>query len=300
MTAEVFNIQRCSLFDGPGIRTVVFLKGCPLRCVWCHNPEGGSVCKQILYNAERCMGCGECVKVCPNGCHSMQEGMHGFDRSRCTACGKCAEQCCALALTQVSRTMDVEQIMQEVMLDEKNFSASGGGLTLSGGEPLMHGEFSIALLKAAKERGLHTCVETCGYGDPGILKQMAAYTDLFLFDYKITGDGEHLALCGVPQTPILQNLERLNALGADVILRCPLIPEYNANAAHQAGIARVASRFACIRQIQIEPYHRLGISKSLQLGQVPDYDGPVPEKAVVEQFAQALQALCGDTPVQVN
>ena len=300
MTAEVFNIQRFSLFDGPGVRTVVFLKGCPLRCLWCHNPEGGSIRKQIMYNADRCMSCGACAAVCPNGCHRMEDGLHIYDRSGCTACGKCAQECYSLALTQVGQTMEIEQILQIVLQDEKSYAASGGGLTLSGGEPLMHKEASVALLKAAKDHGLHTCVETSGYGDPEVLRQMAKYTDLFLFDYKITGDEGHLALCGVPQTPILENLELLNRLGASVILRCPLIPEYNGTQAHQAGIADTAKRLRCIQQIQLEPYHRLGIPKSQQLGLAPGYDGTVPEKEFVEQFAAGLQALCGDVPVQVN
>ena len=300
MTAEVFNIQRFSLFDGPGVRTVVFLKGCPLRCVWCHNPEGGTVCRQIMYNADRCMGCTACVQICPNGCHRMEDGQHIYDRSRCTACGKCARECFSLALTQVGRTMTVEEILQIVLRDQKNYDASGGGLTLSGGEPLMHGDFSAALLKAAKEKGLHTCVETSGYGDPEKLRQLAAYTDLFLFDYKITGDKDHLALCGVPQTPILENLALLDTIGASVVLRCPLIPEHNGTRQHQEGIADAVNRFRCIGQVHIEPYHRLGISKSQQLGLKPDYEADVPEKEFVDQFAAGLQAICADVPVQVN
>lgn len=300
MTAEVFNIQRFSLFDGPGVRTVVFLKGCPLRCIWCHNPESSSIRKQIMYNTDRCMGCGACADVCPQGCHRMENGMHIYDRGNCIGCGKCTQECYSLALTQVGQTMEIDQILQTVLQDEKTYAASGGGLTLSGGEPLMHKEASVAILKAAKEKGLHTCVETSGYGDPEVLRQMAQYTDLFLFDYKITGDPAHLALCGVPQTPILRNLELLDQLGAAVILRCPLIPEYNGNEQHQAGIANAVKSFRCISQVQLEPYHRLGISKAQQLGLQPSYDGAVPEKDWVDRFAAQLQILCGDVSVQVN
>ena len=301
MKAEVFNIQRFSLFDGPGVRTVVFLKGCPLRCLWCHNPEGIRTGVQILYNADRCISCGACVAVCPAGCHRMDNGRHIYDRAHCTHCGACVKECTSLALTRVGESMTVDEVMEVVLRDEKTYSASGGGLTLSGGEPLAHGQFSLALLKAAKARHLHTCVETSGFGDPKVLEQMAAVTDLFLFDYKVTGDDLHETLCGVPQTPILENLALLDRLGARVILRCPIIPEYNGTEVHQQGIADTANLFSCVEEIQLEPYHRLGISKSQQLGEKPGYDGAVPEKELVEAFAAGLrEKLTRSVPVQIS
>jgi len=299
--AEVFNIQRFSLFDGPGVRTVVFLKGCPLCCRWCHNPEGLRAGVQIMYNADRCMGCGACAEACPNGCHRVENGVHVYDRCHCTQCGACVKECTSLALTMAGKNMTVGDVMEVVLRDKKTYLASGGGLTLSGGEPLAHGEFSLALLKEAKEQRLHTCVETSGFGDPDLLRQIAAHTDLFLFDYKITGDAEHKALCGVPQTPILNNLALLDSLGARVILRCPIIPEYNGTEAHLRGIADTAGRFSCVEEIQLEPYHRLGISKSLQLGENPGYDGSVPERELVEAFAAGLrEKLIRPVPVQIN
>lgn len=301
MTAEVFNIQRFSLFDGPGVRTVVFLKGCPLRCLWCHNPEGERAGTQLFYNADRCIACGACAEVCPRGCHSMDHGLHLFDRSACVDCGACAAECTSLALSVVGQTMTVEQIMEIVLRDKKTYDASGGGLTLSGGEPLAHGEASLALLQAAGAHGLHTCVETSGFGDPELVKAMAACTDLFLFDYKVTGDDLHETLCGVPQTPILENLALLDRLGARVILRCPIIPEYNGTEVHQQGIADTAGRYACVEEIQLEPYHRLGISKAQQLGREPRYDGSVPERTLMEEFAGGLrQRLTRPVPVQIN
>ncbi len=301
MTAEVFNIQRFSLFDGPGVRTVVFLKGCPLSCLWCHNPEGERAGKQIMYNADRCMGCGACTEVCPNGCHRMTEQGHLYDRENCTRCGVCAEACFSLALTGAGQTMTVDEVMEIVLRDEKHYAASGGGLTLSGGEPLAHSAFALELLKAAKEKGLHTCVETSGFGDAAILRKIAEYTDLFLFDYKITGDAAHKALCGVPQTPILENLALLDSMDAQVILRCPLIPEYNGNETHQHGIAETVNRFRCVGEIQIEPYHRLGISKAHQLGENPSYAGAVPEKELVEAFVAGVRKmLTRPVPVKIN
>lgn len=301
MKAEVFNIQRFSLFDGPGVRTVVFLKGCPLRCLWCHNPEGERCGPELLYNADRCMACGACAEVCPVGCHKMDDGMHLFDRSACTLCGACVAECTGLALTAVGKIMTVEQILESVLRDEKTYRASGGGLTLSGGEPLAQGEASLAILQAAKAHGLHTCVETSGFGAPELVEAMAACTDLFLFDYKITGDALHKTLCGVPQTPILENLALLDRLGSRVILRCPIIPEYNGTELHRQGIADTAGRFSCVEEIQLEPYHRLGISKSQQLGRQPRYHGNVPEKKLVEEFSAGLRELLPrPVPVKIN
>jgi len=295
MPGTVFNIQRFSLFDGPGVRTVVFLKGCPLRCIWCHNPEGLSMERQIMYNADRCIGCGACVEVCEPGCHIIKDGFHIYDRSRCIGCGKCAEVCYSLALTAEGSYMTVDDVMDTVLRDADVYRDSGGGMTLSGGEPLMQGAFAIELMKAAKENGLHTCIETSGFGSAEVLTEIASYTDLFLLDYKVTGDEAHKKLCGVPQTPILHNLDLLDRLGASIVLRCPLIPDINGTAEHMEGIAKtVLSHPGSIKEIHIEPYHRLGISKAAQLGMKPTYEADVPDKTIVQSFADKLQQMCGD------
>ena len=300
MEGLIFNIQRFSLSDGPGVRTVVFLKGCPLRCLWCHNPEGLEDQPQVMYNPDRCIGCGECVAACPQNCHTLTEGIHSLDRTGCVSCGQCAEHCCALALTRVGQRTTPDRVLETVLLDQKNYTATGGGLTLSGGEPLAQAAFSTELLKKARENGIHTCVETSGFGSRQALSRVAEHTDLFLFDYKATGDERHRALCGVPQTPILENLQYLEEIGKPVILRCPLIPELNGNEDHLQGIGATARRFACIQQVQLEPYHRLGIGKSGQLGQVPAYEADPPENAWTEAFARRLQTLCGTTPVRIS
>lgn len=301
MTGTVFNLQRFSLFDGPGVRTVVFLKGCPLRCAWCHNPEGLSRGRQMRYNADRCIGCGACVEICPAGCHSLRQGMHVLDRSACVACGECAKECYSLALTAEGTEMTVDEVLKAVLRDAATYEKSGGGMTLSGGEPLLQGEFSLALLQAAKERGLHTCVETSGFGDGEILRQMAEVTDLFLFDYKITGEELHRKWCGVSQKPILENLARLENLGAAVILRCPILPDVNGTEEHLQGIAQTALHHPkSVKAIHIEPYHRLGISKAAQLGMKTEYEAEVPDKAWVEEFARRLREQCGEIPVVIN
>ena len=299
---RIFNIQRFSLFDGPGVRTVVFLKGCPLRCIWCHNPEGLSPEPQIMYNADRCIGCGACVEVCEKSCHTITNGFHIFDRTNCISCGDCAKVCFSLSLTAEGMEMTVDEVMDIIMSDAAVYLDTGGGLTLSGGEPLMHGTFSVALLKAAKEQGIHTCVETSGFGSSDVLCEMAYYTDMFLFDYKITGDEAHTKYCGAPAAPILHNLGLLNSLGKTVILRCPLIPNINGTQVHMEGIAKIAlSNPNSVLEIHIEPYHRLGISKAGQLGMKPAYEAEVPDKDFVREFADALQKLCGERiTVKVN
>lgn len=292
--SKVFNIQRFSLFDGPGVRTVVFLKGCPLNCVWCHNPEGLSAEPQIMYNADRCIGCGACVEVCDKNCHRAKDGHYIFDRTNCISCGECAKVCFSLALTVQGADMTVDEVMDIVMRDVAVYHDSGGGLTLSGGEPLMHGRFSVELMEVAKKQEIHTCVETSGFGDSEILREIALYTDVFLFDYKITGDEEHRKYCGVSQQPILHNLSLLNSLGKTVILRCPLIPNINGTQMHLEGIAKVALlNSESVSEIHIEPYHRLGISKAGQLGMTPAYETEVPDKEYVRDFANRLQKLCG-------
>ncbi len=299
---RIFNIQRFSLFDGPGVRTVVFLKGCPLHCIWCHNPEGFSEQQQIMYNPERCIGCGACVEVCDKGCHMMLGGCHIFDRTNCISCGKCAKVCFSFSLAAEGNEMTVDEVMNTVMRDVNVYRDSGGGLTLSGGEPLMHGEFSTALLKAAKEQGIHTCVETSGFGSSEALHEMALYTDIFLYDYKVTGNEAYMKYCGAPEATILDNLKLLNDLGKAVILRCPLIPGINDTQEHMEGIARVAlSNPNSVSEIHIEPYHRLGISKAVQLGMIPAYEAEVPDKNFVSEFSDALRKLCTDRiTVKVN
>lgn len=295
MTATVFNIERTSLYDGPGVRTVVFLKGCPLRCAWCHNPEGLSRAPQIMFNADRCIGCGACTEVCPVGART--EG--GLDRSLCHFCGACASACYSGALSLAGQELTVEQVMSTLRRDAEIFAASGGGLTISGGEPLAQADFAIALATAAQAEGMHVCVETSGYGNAEKLIALAAVTDLFLFDCKLTEPGSFRTWCGGELSVVLDHLSLLEQLGAQVILRCPIIPEVNDTVDHIAGIAAWARTHSCIREIHFQPYHRLGLSKSAQLGQSPAMQAKPLDKSAITALAEHLQALCGK-PVTVN
>lgn len=259
---NIFDIQRFSVHDGPGIRTTVFLKGCPLRCIWCHNPESQKLSPSLALYTNKCVGCGACVNACPNDCHSFDEkGVHTIDREKCTLCGKCAEACLYGALELLGRKETVDSIMEEVLRDNTFYKNSGGGLTVSGGEPLMQGEFVLELLKRAKEEGIHTCMESCGFAPEEMVKSIAPYVDIFLFDVKATDDGKHKELTGVPFSPIKKNLFLLDSLGKKIILRCPLVPGINTDEAHIKEIAKIAAELDNLLEVNVMAYHTLGNGK---------------------------------------
>lgn len=265
-TGRIFDIQRFSIHDGPGIRTNVFLKGCPLRCKWCHNPEGLKTHPDLSYNAEKCIGCGACAAVCPHGCHTIDGQGHRFDRSRCVVCGKCCEVCYTDALERLGREATVQEVLDEVLKDRPFYETSGGGMTLSGGEPLYQPRFAVALLAGAKEAGLHTCIETSGFCPEETLRSVMDDVDIFLFDIKETDPVRHEAFTGVSNKIILRNLHLLEEAGKSIVLRCPVIPGFNARDEHFRQVALLASSLRHVLRVELEPYHPLGISKSERLG----------------------------------
>ncbi|MBQ4620071.1 MAG: glycyl-radical enzyme activating protein [Clostridia bacterium] len=268
MKGIVFNIQRFCTDDGPGIRTTVFLKGCPLRCAWCHNPESHRKSPEILLNPDKCVLCGECSSVCEN--HVISDTSHVFNRSNCTSCGKCASSCFPQALELCGKEMSVEEVIHTVLRD-KPFYQSTGGMTISGGEPLMQFAFTLALLKSAKENGIHTAIETSGYTEKSKIYEISEYTDLFLYDIKTTDDESHIKYTGVSNKPILENLSCLDSLSKKVILRCPMIPGVNVTDDHIINVFTLARRHSSVQSIEFEPYHPLGVSKSRLLGKEPAY-----------------------------
>jgi len=262
MKGTVFNIQKFSINDGPGIRTTVFMKGCPLSCAWCHNPESKLARPEIFFDKAKCTVCGRCAAVCPLGAHRISDGTHLYEREICTACGRCADGCLVGALDKTGKKMSDEEVIAEVMKDEIFYETSGGGMTLSGGEPMMQLDFTLSLLKLAKENGLHTAMETCGYAKREAFEAVAPLVDLFLFDYKETSPEKHREYTGVTNELILDNLRYLDSLGKKIILRCPIIPGYNDRDEHLFGIGAAANALENILEINVEPYHPLGMGKS--------------------------------------
>ncbi len=265
MKVNIFNIQHFSLNDGPGIRTTVFFKGCPLNCKWCHNPESKSIKKQLSYYKDKCKNCKECMMVCDKSVHTFVDGNHSVNRELCIHCGKCADKCMYSALEIVGKLMSVDEIMIEVNKDSA-FYENGGGVTFSGGEPFYQFDALFELLLECKKAGYSTCIETSGYVKPEYLIKAIKYTDCFLYDYKETVGVKHKEFTGVDNDLILKNIELLTKYNANIILRCPIIPGLNEREDHFIGIANVAERFDCVKSVDILPYHPLGISKAKQLG----------------------------------
>lgn len=270
VTGLVFDIQRFCIHDGPGIRTAVFLKGCPLACPWCHNPESQSTARELFYTPTLCIGCGACVAACPHGVHRAIDGAHSMDRSHCALCFGCAEACPTAALEPVGRGMTVAEVMAEAERDRVFYEQSGGGITLTGGEPLAQPAFSLALLDAARGSGLHSCVETCGFASRETVLSAAQRADLLLWDIKDTDPDRHSRTTGAPLEPILDNLRAVDREGHEALLRCILVEGVNLEAAHLDGIAALWGELGHCQGVEILPYHALGRSKVERLGRTAD------------------------------
>ena len=286
----MFNIQRFCVNDGPGIRTTVFLKGCPLSCAWCHNPESNSARPELFYDADKCVSCGRCVSLCPQKAHLMENGRHQLRRESCVRCMACAETHCP-ALAAAGETRRAEDVMAEVLRDRPFYQASGGGLTLSGGEPFFQEAFVLDLLRLAREAQVHTCVETCGFAPLSLLEQAARWVDLFLYDIKLTDPALHRQWTGVSNDRILENLRALDKMGAKTVLRCPVIPGVNDTPAHFQGVAKIANSLMHLQEIHLEPYHPLGVSKARRLGRESLLEGSFPSEAAVQDWIRQIQPL---------
>lgn len=288
----VFNIQKFSLHDGPGIRTTVFLKGCPLRCPWCHNPEGLEIQQEVAYTARKCIGCGGCL-ICENRCHTVsKEKGHLYLRSNCTVCGKCLDRCCTGALELIGKENTVEEVITKVLADKAFYEKSGGGMTVSGGEPLFQPTFTRALLASAKEKGLHTAMETSGFASHEVFTSVLPYLDLLLFDYKVTGENAYQEITGVPFAPILRNLHTASDFGMPIILRCPIIPGVNDNETHYDAIAALANEISGVIRVDLEPYHALGTGKLERFDKVNDFIAEPPSKEQMQEIRDYIGTKC--------
>ena len=276
--ALIFNVQKYNMYDGPGVRTLVFFKGCPLRCKWCANPEGLERKYQVMFKRDSCIDCGACVSVCPASIHTISkelkhEVMHNTD---CIGCRKCVDVCPEAALSIVGEVKTVSQLMEIIEEDIDFYDVSGGGVTLGGGEVLMQPEFAANLLMACKQEGINTAIETSGYAKLESILQVAEFTDLFLFDMKHIDPERHYELTGVHNERILENLKELLHLRYNVKVRMPLLKGINDN---QDEIERVIEFLMPFRDyknfkgIDLLPYHKLGVNKYTQLGMKYPVDG---------------------------
>jgi len=289
----VFNIQRYSIHDGPGIRTTVFLKGCPLSCLWCQNPESQSIKPEIFYNVERCVGCGKCITVCPAKAIEMGDAKVITDRNICTGCGSCVDACPEEARELMGKYMTVEEVVEEVMKDDIFYQRSGGGVTLSGGEPFTQWKFSANILKHCKEKSAHTAIETCGYAPWKTMEQVLQYTDLVLYDLKHMDPKEHMKLTGVSNELILENVRRIwHERHIPIWIRVPVIPGYNDSPANIDALAGfVVNELSPFLQIHLLPYHRLGESKVQQLEKPgPKLSADPPDEAHMQSLKEIVEA----------
>ncbi|MCH5183555.1 MAG: glycyl-radical enzyme activating protein [Oscillospiraceae bacterium] len=261
----VTKIQKFCTGDGPGIRTTVFLKGCPLRCVWCHNPETQSAQQEFFYTEKFCVSCGSCCTVCPTGAHEIVDGRHTLDRGKCTRCMKCVPVCVSMALEGCSAPQTPREIYAEGMKD-KAFYGKTGGVTVSGGEPMLYADGVAELFGMFRASGVHTAMETCGFFERERLQTVLPVTDLFLWDVKDTDDARHRQNTGVPFEPIRENLLAADAMGAKTVLRCIFIRGVNDDRRHLEALAGLYESLTNCRGVELLPYHTYGDSKRIQLG----------------------------------
>lgn len=260
LTANIINIQKYSIHDGPGIRTTIFLKGCPLRCWWCHNPESHNVKQEIMIFKERCKSCGRCKNKCNNKAIEIEDGFPIINKEKCNLCGNCSDFCINEALELVGNNMSVEKLMDEIVKDQVFYDESNGGVTFSGGEPLMHSDFLNEILKRCKTRGIHTAIETSGYGSIESISKIQDKVDLFLFDIKFIDSSKHRKYTGKDNNIIIENLKKLSDNDCNIIIRMPIISGINDDDEHIGMTIDLISKLNII-EVNLLPYHKMGMDK---------------------------------------
>lgn len=293
----VLNVMSFSTRDGPGIRTTVFLKGCPLNCLWCHNPESQKPRPELMLRPNLCIGCGACLEVCPEDAVLQEDGVMVTLFTRCTACGECVAVCCTNARELVGETMDVKTVMRRIHRDIPFFDESNGGVTFSGGEPFMQPDFLLALLKECRRQELHTAVDTSAYTSWTVLDRVREWVDLFLIDVKSMDEMQHKCMTGVSNTPILANVKQLVELGHNVLIRVPLVPGVNADAESMRLLGRFCQSLAHPVPVELLPYHRSGVEKYRRLGRNYDLEEVIP---LTEEEVKSLADILREEHITVQ
>ncbi len=291
LTGTIFDIKRYALYDGPGIRTTVFLKGCPLACWWCHNPESQAPETELLIRANRCTRCGACAEICPQDAIYLEATTSMTDRTRCERCGRCVETCFSGARDLVGREIPLAELLREVERDTPFHDASGGGVTFSGGEPLLQAEFLAAALRACREREIHTVVDTCGYALWEVFEGLRRDVQLFLYDLKLLDDDRHVFYTGVSNALILRNLRTLSERGARIIVRVPLIPGVNDDVESLQQLGAFMASLPQRHLVELLGYHDIAGAKYAALGREYLLAGvPVPAPEALEAACRTLEA----------
>ena len=286
----VFNIQHYSLHDGDGIRTTVFLKGCPLRCAWCSNPESQSSKQELLYRNARCISCGFCAKSCENSAlYLSKDGVVQIKRDLCNGCGKCENACNTGAITLIGKWMTADELYQEINADRKFYEASGGGVTFSGGEPLMQYDFLQNILVMCKENGVSTVVETCGCVSQKAYEAVADYVDEFYYDVKLMDPQKHRAFTGLSNELVLSNLGYLVNREKDVLVRIPLIPNVNTSEENLRDTGIYLKSIGATN-VQLLPYHAYGASKYETIGKTYEFQSHTPSEAEMQHARETLES----------
>lgn len=298
MKAKIFEIKRFAVHDGDGIRTTVFFKGCPLKCVWCHNPESFTVKPELAYYAHKCVSCKECLSVCPTGAHLIENGAHKFDRSKCIACGKCVEVCLGNALTLYGKEVTVEELLPILLKDKEFYDNSQGGVTLSGGECLLYADFCSELLKKLKESNVHTAVDTCGFVSKDALDKIIPYTDVFLYDLKAYDEKIHAKCTGQSNKKILENLRYLDEQNCQIEIRIPYVPEWNSGEIEQ--MAKFLAQIKNIVKIRVLPYHNYASSKYNALGLENTLPASLPSEEEMKAVREKIKTIIGNKNLIVD